>query len=124
MVQHGALMSLEHLDAPMLDAHRLPHGLSVSPLCVVGGKDVELTLTGKCIEGVETSVLLKSGGQYIAASTGSNIEGSESIEQGKEGMDVVHCSFKAPQVRLPALQWWKLCCKRHLTQHACHCQSR
>lgn len=95
VVQHGALMSLEHLDTHMLDAHRLPHGLSVSPLCVVGGEDIELKLEGKCIEGAETSVLLKSGGQYIAS--GASSTGIEGVDSEK-GMDVVHCSFKAPQV--------------------------
>lgn len=95
IVQHGAVMSLEHLETPMLDAHHLPHELSVSPLCIVGGEEVELTLRGKCIEGIDNAVLLKSGGQYLASSATST-GGIE--EQREKGVEVVRRLFNAPEV--------------------------
>jgi hypothetical protein len=95
VVQNGSLVSLQHLDPCMLDAHRLPHELSVSPLCVVGGQEVELNLKGRCLAGEEASVLLKSGGQYLPVSSADGDGGGVDKDHGLES---VSCSFKAPQV--------------------------
>jgi hypothetical protein len=108
VVQHGAVMCLEHLETPMLDAHHLPHDLSVSPLCVVGGEDVELTLRGKCIEGIDNAVLLKSGGQYLASSA---LSAGGVEEQSEKGVEVVRRMFKAPEVSVSVEDTNRLRCK-------------
>ena len=103
MVQNGSLMSLQHLDPCMLDAHRLPHELSVSPLCVVGGQEVELNLKGRCIEGEDTSVLLKSGGQYLPVAAAAG--GGAGMDK-EHGLESVSCSFRAPQVCWGCCVFW------------------
>ena len=74
VVQQGALMSQQHFSPTSLQCHKLPHNLAVTPLCVVGGSDVTLQLTGSSISGPEAAVLLKCGGEYLtpAAAAGSS----------------------------------------------------
>lgn len=119
VVQRGALMSLQRLDSkPTLDAHALPHSLSVSPLCVVGGEETELQLQGRNIAGGETAVLLKCAGGYLTPESVTSVVGSSAAAAAAEGVaeegagcggissrrggsekkqeQVLSCTFKAP----------------------------
>jgi hypothetical protein len=72
VVQGGSLVALQRMSRAMLAAHALTAELSVSPLCVVAGRDAQLAVRGAHVGAPGAQVVLKSGGAYLAAAGSSS----------------------------------------------------
>eukprot|EP00879_Flechtneria_rotunda_P009711 GHRR01010160.1.p1 GENE.GHRR01010160.1~~GHRR01010160.1.p1 ORF type:complete len:714 (+),score=337.22 GHRR01010160.1:258-2144(+) len=70
VIYNGMLVSFTSLNsAAALHQQQLPHGVALSPPCILAGEDTEIQVSGANISAADCTIVIKGGGKHIKLSS-------------------------------------------------------